>query len=218
MTPGGKNETAQGKAMIDEAVKAGIPHFVFSSVDRGIANDGNTPSNVEHWDTKHAIEQHLREASKKSEGKFTYTIIRPVAFFENFVPGFGAKVMANVWRDHLNGRPLKLVATADIGAFAAGALLNTESESFKNAEMNLAGDELTFTQANAVFKGKTGKELPTTNRWIVSAVLAMVKPLKEMVPFLRETGYGASVGAASGEIHVTDWPSWIDSSAYVASK
>jgi uncharacterized protein YbjT (DUF2867 family) len=55
MTVVGKNEAAEGKALVGEAIKAGTNYLVFSSVDRSSADGGNTPSNVPHWITKHEI-------------------------------------------------------------------------------------------------------------------------------------------------------------------
>lgn len=69
-----EGEIKQGRAMVDEAVKAGVKHFVYSSVERG--GDEKSWSNetpVEHFQSKYEIEQHL----KKNAGEMGWTVLRP---------------------------------------------------------------------------------------------------------------------------------------------
>ena len=62
-----EGEGRQGKSMIDESIKAGIKHFVYSSVERG-GNERSweilTP--VPHFKTKHEVEHHLRDLLRVS--------------------------------------------------------------------------------------------------------------------------------------------------------
>jgi nucleoside-diphosphate-sugar epimerase len=67
-------EIRQGKAMIDEAVKAGVKHFVYASVERGgdeASWENETP--IPHFQSKYHIERYLREKS----GQMGWTILRP---------------------------------------------------------------------------------------------------------------------------------------------
>jgi hypothetical protein len=51
-----------------------------------------------------------------------WTVLRPVAFFENLVPGFLGKVFSTSWQMTLKkNQTLQLIATSDIGFFAAEA-------------------------------------------------------------------------------------------------
>jgi uncharacterized protein YbjT (DUF2867 family) len=73
------SEVAQGKALVDESVKNGVEHFVYSSVDRGGDEKSwvnKTP--VVHFQTKFAIEHHLRDNARE----MGWTILRPVAFMD----------------------------------------------------------------------------------------------------------------------------------------
>lgn len=79
VTMPGKNEETQGKAMVDEAIKAKVRHFVFASLDR---NDNSKPTEVPHFASKHNIEQYLMARAK--ETGMTWTILRPVAFMDNY--------------------------------------------------------------------------------------------------------------------------------------
>lgn len=70
-----EGEIAQGKAMVDESVKAGVKHFVYSSVDRG-GNEKSweTETPIPHFQSKYAIENHLKE---KAGDKMGWTVLRP---------------------------------------------------------------------------------------------------------------------------------------------
>lgn len=70
-----EGEIAQGKAMVDEAMKAGVQHFVYGSVERGgdEASWGN-PTPVQHFQSKYEIERYLRDRAGETMG---WTILRP---------------------------------------------------------------------------------------------------------------------------------------------
>ncbi len=77
-----EGEIRQGKALIDESIKAGVKHFVYSSVERGgdhVSWDNPTP--IPHFRTKCEIEHHLRDATAtgKPGENMGWTILRPVA-------------------------------------------------------------------------------------------------------------------------------------------
>merc|ERR1712014_276117 len=57
-----EGEIKQGKAMVDEAVKAGVKHFVYGSVERGGDEkswENETP--IPHFESKYQIEHYLKE-------------------------------------------------------------------------------------------------------------------------------------------------------------
>ncbi|KAH9207141.1 hypothetical protein DL95DRAFT_484077, partial [Leptodontidium sp. 2 PMI_412] len=106
-TPGRAGaEEAQAKPLIDESIKNGVEHFVFSSVDRGGPKSDTNPTTIEHFASKHRIEEYLTE--KCGDGsKMSYTILRPVAFMDNLLPNFFGKGFANMWAG-VGDRPLQL--------------------------------------------------------------------------------------------------------------
>ncbi|BCS03103.1 uncharacterized protein AKAW2_61367S [Aspergillus luchuensis] len=110
---GNKAEETQGKALIDESIRQKVKFFVYSSVDRG-------------------GEEHSKD------GNMDWVILRPAAFFENLTPDFFGKVSTTCFKMALAGKPLQLVATSDIGYFAAEAFLNPEK--YKGRAISLAGD------------------------------------------------------------------------------
>ncbi|KAI1095558.1 NAD(P)-binding protein [Rostrohypoxylon terebratum] len=203
-----KTEEVQGKALVDASLKNGVKHMVYSSVDRGGAKSDDSPTDIPHFISKHNIEQYLYEKTK--DGKMDWTVLRPVAFFENLVPGFMGKVFATSWKINLDkDQKLQLIATSDIGFFAAEAF--TKSEEYKNKKISLAGDELTYDQYAATFKEKTGEELPTTFHFVAYIINWMVKELGYMFRWFHKVGYGADI-ASLRKINpgLKDFGTWLE--------
>ncbi|KAJ5951468.1 NmrA-like family protein [Penicillium vulpinum] len=185
------NERCQGIALIDESIKQDVKYFVYSSVDRGGKRSEQNPTQVPYFISKHEIEDHLKEKTKGTQ--MEWTILRPVAFFENLTPDYYGKVFATAWKMSLKGKPLQLVATSDIGFFAAAAFMNPEAS--KNHACSLAGDELTFDRMSEIFKSLTGQNVPTTYRIPVWLMMAGVKELDVMFKWFHDEGYDADIPA-----------------------
>ena len=198
-------EERQGKALIDASLKYGVKRFVYSSVDRGGAASESSPTTVPHFKSKHAIEQHL---FTQAEGKMTYTILRPVAFYEDLSDDFVGKVFATSYAA-MGEKSLQMIATSDIGFFAAQAFLKPEE--YEGVRLSIAGDELTFAEFKNVFEKTTGKKLPTTWGFVSGFVNMMVKDLGLMFKWFGEVGYGADV-KASKKIHpgLKDFKTWVE--------
>jgi uncharacterized protein YbjT (DUF2867 family) len=187
-------EEKQGIALIDAALAAGVHHFVYSSVDRGGSNSINDPTNIPHFISKHRIEKHLIaavQAAKNNTPTMTYTILRPTAFYDNLTPDFIGKGFAAMWRNM--GVPLQLVATRDIGVFAALAFAHPESPTYRNSAISLAGDQLTQAQASAVFQKVFGRKMPITFGFVGSLIQSMMKELGTMFRWFVDVGYKADI-------------------------
>lgn len=190
--PVGKNEETQGKALVDASLKHGVSHFVYTSVDRG-TNSDTDPTNVPHFISKYNIEQHLFSKAKNNSN-MTYTILRPVAFYDNLTPNFFGKVFTTSWAVKMpKTRRLQLIATSDIGVFAAQALLRYQDDMYRNKSMSLASEALSFEEFSGIFEKKTGEKLPMTYGLVARMVLGLSKELGTMFDWFREVGFGASV-------------------------
>jgi uncharacterized protein YbjT (DUF2867 family) len=184
-------EVQQGKALIDASLENGVKHFVYSSVDRGGEKRSfENPTPVPHFASKHQVEQYLLE--KTSGGSMGWTILRPAGFMDNYVPGSMAKIFLTAWKVAINkDQPLQLIACADIGYFAAQALTNPEK--YRGRAISLAGDELTFDQAAAVFKQRIGSDMPTTYGLVGSLALCALKDIGTMFKWMNSEGFRADV-------------------------
>lgn len=120
-----------------------------------------------------------------------WAILRPTAFYENLVPGFFGKVFMTSYDMALKGKPLQMVATSDIGYFAADAFLKPEE--YKGKAVSLAGDELTYEQAKQVFEERTGQSVPRTFRFLCSMFMASMKDMGYMFKWFHDEGYKANI-------------------------
>ncbi|KAL8642952.1 MAG: hypothetical protein Q9226_008443 [Calogaya cf. arnoldii] len=198
-TPMGGKEEAQGKALIDESVKAGVKQFVFTSVERGgDERSWTNPTVVSHFLTKHHIEEHMLQKTKASKSStadpMKWTILRPVAFMDNLQPGLLGKFFASAWKVTLppqQNQKVQLIATEDVGWFAAQAFLNPAE--YADRAISLAGDEVSFAEADEAFNSKLGYRMLLTFGPLAKFGLWASKDFGTMFDFFREEGFGADV-------------------------
>lgn len=210
-----EDEARQGKALVDESIKAGVQHFVYSSVERGgDERSWSNPTPVQHFITKHQIEHHLRDSTAGVKSRMGWTILRPVIFMDNFQPGFFGNVFLTVLRDTMQEKPLQLIATRDIGHFAAEAF--HDPAKWNGRALGLAGDELTFSELSRVFEKVTGNPAQTTFSLFGKALKYGVSEIGVMVDWFKSDGYNANVSEAK-KIHpgVTTMESYLKESAFV---
>lgn len=147
---GFEGEIRQGKNVADAAKAAGIQHLVYSSV--GSAHRG---MGQKHFDSKWQIEQYIQALD------IPYTILRPVAFFDNF--NWERALILNGTFNALGLRPEKerqLIAVEDIAVFVALVLANPSDYLGKTIE--LAGDALTESQLADTFAKVIGRPVNLT--------------------------------------------------------
>ncbi|KAH7317838.1 putative NmrA-like family domain-containing protein 1 [Rhexocercosporidium sp. MPI-PUGE-AT-0058] len=153
------SEEDQAKPLIDESIKYGVNHFVFTSVDRGGEASDKTPTDIHHVATKHLIEHYLKEQTSRSGSKMQWTILRLVAFFYNMTPDFMGKGFASMWAG-VGSKPIQLISSRAVGLFAAKAF--PKPDKFQGKAISLAGDESTLVQARKVFRETLGYDMPET--------------------------------------------------------
>ncbi|EME38900.1 hypothetical protein DOTSEDRAFT_180879 [Dothistroma septosporum NZE10] len=203
---GSGDETKQGCDMIDEAVKAGVKHFVYSSVERGGDERSweNPIPSVGHFATKHNVEQHL----KKKASSMGWTILRPVAFFENLTPGFPAKVFMAAMQSTVGEKRVQWISTKDIGFFAALAF--KKPQEWNHKAMGLAGDELNVNELCDKVRDNTKTTIYPTF-WFLGGVLKyMVAEIGSMINWFGAEGYKADI-AACKRVHpqMMDLETWL---------
>lgn len=198
-TPMGGKEEAQGKALVDASLKAGVKQFVFTSVERGgDERSWANPTVVPHFLTKHHIEEHMLEKIKVSTSstadQMKWTILRPVAFMDNLQPGLLGKLFASAWKVTLpppQNQKVQFIATEDVGWFAAQAFLKPEE--YADRALSLAGDEISYAEADETFKAKLGYSMPLTFGPLARFGLWASRDFGTMFDFFREEGFGADI-------------------------
>ncbi|CAO2652978.1 Nn.00g023890.m01.CDS01 [Neocucurbitaria sp. VM-36] len=204
-----ESEVKQGNALIDESIKEGVTHFVYSSVDRGgnkRSFENTTP--IPHFQSKYEIEKHLLEKAGKNGENMGWTILRPVAFMDNLMPGFPTKVFLAALRDTLQGKPLQWVSVEDIGIFGARAF--REHEAWNARAEGLAGSELTMDEMSACFERAIGSPVPATYGVFGSALMWAVTEVNLMITWFATEGYGADIGKLKKEEpKLCDFETWL---------
>ncbi|MBE7211085.1 MAG: NmrA family NAD(P)-binding protein [Gluconacetobacter diazotrophicus] len=139
------DEIRWGTAVADAALAAGVSHLVYSSVNAA----GPEPTGMGHFDSKSAIEAHLRALPLR------HTILRPSAFMEILLlPGLGLD------RGELTfalrpDQPMQFIAADDIGRIAATAL--SDPDRFAGRTIEIAGDAVTGDQLAAHLSRAAGR-------------------------------------------------------------
>ncbi|MFC0107566.1 NmrA/HSCARG family protein [Kibdelosporangium aridum] len=184
LTPGGvEAEERQGKAVAEAAAKAGVHHFVYTSVGGAERSTG-----IPHFESKWAIEQHIQKLGLPA------TVLRPVMFHECF-NDITPRVVNGQFMLGLAVRPdipVQLIATSDIGLFAADAF--DDPGTWIDRQIEIAGDELTGPQMAEAFERATGT--PTRYQQLpLEPLRGRRDDLAAMFEWFEREGYQADLPA-----------------------
>jgi uncharacterized protein YbjT (DUF2867 family) len=179
---GARREVQQGKNLADAAKKAGISHFVYSSVGGAERNSG-----IPHWESKWEIEQHIRKLTLPA------TILRPAGFMENYyIDQVEIGILKGKLIDPIGGdKPYQTIAADDIGAFAALAF--EWPKELIGAEIEIAGSELTNRQAAEVFSRVLGQKVKFQKLPLPIVRLFLGKEFYQMFAWFNDAGFKADI-------------------------
>jgi uncharacterized protein YbjT (DUF2867 family) len=198
---GAKREVQQGKNVADAAQKAGVKHFVYSSVGGAERNTG-----IPHWESKWEIEKHIRSLGLPA------TVLRPVTFMEGYyIDQVEIGILKGKLADAVRSdKPYQTIATDDIGAFAALAF--ERPTEFIGKELEIAGSELTYLEAAKVFSHVLGKPVKFRKLPLPLVRLILGKEFYVMFRWFNEAGYKADIPGlrrAYPEIHLHSLEEWL---------
>lgn len=126
-------EIAHGQQLIDAAKKAGVAHFVFTSVAGAGAYTG-----VPHFETKREIEAYLQNSG------LNYSIVRPAAFMDS-IRQQRKQIMTGTFFDPRDsGKRQQWIAARDIGFFVGEAF--DRPDEWKGKALDIAGDEMSLAE------------------------------------------------------------------------
>lgn len=196
---GVEGEEKQGKSFANAARRAGIQHFVYSSVGSAHRNTG-----IPHFENKWRIEETVRDLGFPSS-----VILRPVFFMENFLgPWFkpaidGGKLMVGIQPE----TALQMIAVEDIGKYGRWAFEN--SGALNGRAVDIAGDAHTMPETAKIIGKAAGKPVE-----FVPVPIAEVRKGSEdfalMLEWFDRVGYNADIAATSREsgIRPTSLAEW----------
>ena len=179
---GAKREVQQGKNLADAAKKAGVEHFVYSSVGGAERNSG-----IDHWESKWEVEKHIRKLGLPA------TILRPVSFMETYhIEQVEIGILKGKLVDPIRAdKPYQTIATDDIGAFVALAF--DRPEEFIGVDLEIAGSELTNLEAAQVFSRVLGKPVKFQRLPMPMVRLFLGKEFYQMFRWFNDAGYQANI-------------------------
>ena len=177
-------EEEQGKRFAEIARKAGIRHFVYSSV--GSAQRGTA---IPHFENKWRVEGKIRSLSFPS-----YTILRPVFFMENFLspwltPGIREGKLCLPLAPETG---LQMIALEDIGKF--GALAFKEHERMNGVEVDLAGDRRTMPETADIISRAMDRKV-VFERAPIEEMRKMSEDLAIMFEWFDRVGFNVDISA-----------------------
>jgi uncharacterized protein YbjT (DUF2867 family) len=200
-------EMRQGRGLADHAKAAGIRHFVYSSVGSASRHTG-----IPHFESKWAIEQHVRAIG------LPYTILRPVAFMENWESERKQILETGVVRSPLSPNTrLEHVAVDDIAAFALTAFEHPGQ--WLGQAIDIAGDDLTMAETAALMGRVTGRSIryepipwPEFERAVNPDAVSMYR-------WFERVGYDVNVPALRGRFNfLTSFESYLRTHGWAESR
>lgn len=161
--PTDRNEIRQARNIITAAGRAGITQIIHTSVSstgwrtRHPELEMTDPVMTEYWNQKEETEDTIR-----ASGLQHWTIFKPAWYMENYLPPRRSYMMPDLPQGKivLASKPatvLALICADDLGAAVAAAV--AQPDRFHQAEIDLAGDALTFPQMAEILTQVTGREI-----------------------------------------------------------
>jgi len=192
---GVEKEEEQGKRVADVARRAGVRHYVYTSVASAHRRTG-----IPHFDNKWRVEERVRELKFPS-----WVIVRPVFFMENllgpwFKPGIDAGTLAIGLEPDT---PLQMIAVADIGKYVKLAF--EWHERLNGRAFDIAGDELTPVETAAALTEVLGRKV-THVQVPIEEVRKGSEDYALMLEWFDRVGYNVHIKSNAKEFGIAPTP------------
>lgn len=185
-----ERELAQGKAMADAAVDAGVQYFIFSTLTNGGKMSQGKIQKLAHFDVKAEIEDYIRTKPMKS------AFFAPGSFMQNFnhfmgprPAGDGTYAIAHFVKPETQ---LPLIDTVDDSGKYVGAILaepdKYEGKVFSAATRLYSYGEIVKTMSEASGKTVNYKQLPQ-GVWKSFLPAEIAEYLSDMFVWIQDYGY-----------------------------
>jgi uncharacterized protein YbjT (DUF2867 family) len=198
---GAEVEIQQGKNMANAALRAGVQHFVYTSVGAAERKTG-----VVHFESKFVIEEHIRSIGLNA------TVLRPVGFMENYlIPHLRDRILkGKLVHPVAADKKQQLIPTDDIGAIAAAAF--EEPDKFVGQSIEIASVELTNPEIAEIFGRVIGRPVRYKKLPMLLVRLFMGKELHQMFRWYNQAGYEADIPALRSSfpnVKLTSLEEWL---------
>ena len=185
-----ERELAQGKAMVNAAVAAGVQYFIFSTLTNGGKVSGGKVQHMAHFDVKAEIEEYVRAKPMKS------AFFAPGSFMQNFnhfmgprPVGDGTYAIAHFVKPETQ---LPLIDTVDDAGKYVGAILadpdKYEGKVFSSSTRLYTYSEIVETMSRSSGKTVHYKQLPL-DVWKSFLPAESADYLVDMFVWIQDYGY-----------------------------
>jgi uncharacterized protein YbjT (DUF2867 family) len=198
-----RNDHAEGDNVIAAAKAANIKQLVYSS---GAAADPENGIDGAKMQVELAI----------VASGVPYTVLRPVAFMENFDRQQARTVKMGIVESRGPDRVLHFIAISDIGFFVGEAF--DHPEQWLNKAVNIAGDRMTVAEYVDTYSEVMGRDISYTRLPLDEYLAIFPKPLRPLFKWYDEVGYDADVEdfrarypellTFEAYLRVTGWENW----------
>ncbi len=191
-------EVRQGKTVAEAAARAGVAHFVYSSV-----GGADRAGQVEHFASKDEIERHIAALGLPA------TVLRPTFFITNL------EHLGPQWEGDdllftlalLPHTRLQMITPGDIGGIAADVF--DAPADYLGRTLEIAGDELTGPQMAEVFARAAGRPVRFVSQPI-EEVRVLSEEMAVMFDWFNTVGFRADLTGLRGRHpHLTTLEGWV---------
>ncbi len=179
---GYEGEVDHGRWLIEASEKAGIQHFVYTSV-AGAQNHTGIP----HFDSKREVERLLTQST------LIWSVVGPVEFMDNWrwsVAEFQGGQFVDPRDDDSRHQ---WIAASDIGYFVAEAF--DDVDEWAGKRLDIASDEMTMGEFAAAMSHQLGIEVKHVQLGWEEFEKAAGEEITLMVRWFDEVGYSADIHA-----------------------
>ena len=125
--------------------------------------------------------------------------------------GIDSRFLGQNVHDHVESghqKPLQWISLENIGYFAAQAFINPSS--YNTRGISLAGDCVSWEDANKVFKARTGQGIPTTFHFLAYFMIWLWSDVRKMMHWLSTEAYGTDIARLRTEHPLLlDFEGWL---------
>ncbi len=173
-------EIQQGNALADAAKKAGVKHFVYSSVGSAERKTG-----IPHFDSKFKIEEHIRAIGLPA------TIMRPVFFMYNYEGMRSMIENGTLYMPLSPDKKLQQLSEDDYGKMVAKVF--AQRDEFLGKEIEVTSVDITMTEVAKTFSHVLGKEIKYQQIPFEAFEQQMGGEMTTMFRWFENAGYNADI-------------------------
>ena len=212
--PGKDSERQQAFALIAAARKAGVNHFVHTSVAQAGKHTAFPRWGTGYWMEKYWTDKWDVEEAVRNAGFSHWTVLKPAFLMENYVPPKSAHMFPHLGQGRVltafkPATRLQLIAADDVGTFVRAAF--EAPDRFDRQDIDLAAEDLTMDEVAAKIGRAVGKPIVAQSVSPDAAVAAGLFPgWVRSQEWSNEVSYGADIGAlAKWSIPLTSFDDWL---------